>query len=79
MCHKAKMKDVDLATADAGEPRLCHVARIDDMRMPAISKCAGVKDCGNAGKRHVVEAGPRTQGEVVKVNEQIGWASDAVT
>ena len=49
MCHKAKMKDADLATADAGEPRLCHVAQIDDMRMPAISKCAGVKDCGKAG------------------------------
>ena len=49
MCHKAKMKDVDLATADAGEPRLCHVAQIDDMRMPTIVKCAVVKESGRAG------------------------------
>ena len=49
MCHQAEVKDADLAAADAGEPRLCHVAQIDDMRMPAISKCAGVKDCGKMG------------------------------
>ena len=49
MCHQAEVKDADLVAADAREPRLCHVTQIDDMRMPAISKCAGVKDCGKAG------------------------------
>ena len=34
--------------AGTGELRLCHVAQIDDMRMPAKPRCTGVIQSGHA-------------------------------